>query len=135
MRKKMTAKRMTQDSLKRRVCPYRTLMSLVVLCALVGVNSSFSLPEGGSVESGTAEFLRPSPNTMILNASSDAVVNYDSFSISAQESMIINLPSVNGRILNRDLGGDSSQILGSLTCNGIFILLNESGIRVGPSGQ
>jgi len=55
--------------------------------------------------------------------------------IGANETVIINLPSASSEILNRVLGSEYSQLLGNLSCNGVFILINSNGIYIGPNAN
>ncbi|MCM8791089.1 MAG: filamentous hemagglutinin N-terminal domain-containing protein [Candidatus Omnitrophica bacterium] len=92
------------------------------------------LPQDPQVESGTATF-EIKDNVMSVTASDKAVINYSSFSIAANESVIITLPDITSSILNRDIGGSASNLGGALTCNGLFILINTSGIYVAPTAN
>lgn len=86
--------------------------------------SSFCLPQPADVGHGTAEITYPDASTMQINASDKAILNYRSFNINSGESVIVNLPTANSSILNRVLGDEASSILGSLSCNGAFFLVN-----------
>ncbi|MFC1632511.1 filamentous hemagglutinin N-terminal domain-containing protein, partial [Candidatus Omnitrophota bacterium] len=100
-----------------------------------GMGSLYSLPVPDKVVEGQAEFNYPDASTLSINASDKAIISYSSFNIAGNESVIINLPSVNSEILNRALGGSYSQLLGDLSCNGTFILINTSGIYAGPAAN
>jgi filamentous hemagglutinin family protein len=95
----------------------------------------FALPEIESIENGSIDTSNPDENTLVIDATDNTIINYSSFSISEGNSVIVNLPSVDSQILNRVLGGEASSILGSLYCNGMFILVNEAGIYIGPNAQ
>jgi filamentous hemagglutinin family protein len=92
----------------------------------------FCLPEPEKVVSGQAEFLYPDSTTLEINASDKAIINYKSFDILENESVIVRLPAVSNEILNRVIRNNASELLGRLSCNGIFLLINESGIYIGP---
>ena len=99
------------------------------------VQLAFALPEVDSVESGSVNISTPDSNTMNITASDKAIINYRSFSILQNESVIVNLPSSNSDILNRVTGNDISSIMGSLKCNGNFILINPNGITIGATAN
>jgi len=109
--------------------------ALFLSLLLISATCAFALPEPEEVVSGTAEFSYPDNTTLNINASDRAIINYRSFDIRENESVIINLPDVNNAILNRVLGDKASDILGNLTCNGIFVLVNRNGIYFGPKAN
>ncbi|MCM8800997.1 MAG: filamentous hemagglutinin N-terminal domain-containing protein [Candidatus Omnitrophica bacterium] len=109
-------------------------LSLFLVSSLLAPHC-FSLPVPEEIISGSAEFSYPDPSTLQINAQDKTIINYQSFDIGLNESVIINLPSVDSEVLNRVLGDKASEILGKLTCNGIFILVNKNGIYFGPQAQ
>jgi filamentous hemagglutinin family protein len=108
---------------------------LGLLFVSLASGTSFSLPEVENVESGQAQIQYPDAATLNINASDKAIINYKSFDIKENESVMINLPAVDNEILNRVLGDQASSILGKLTCNGIFIIVNKNGIYFGPGAN
>ena len=95
-------------------------------------NNIYGLPKDYKVVNGTAEF-HAQANTLTINASDKAIVNYGSFDIAAHEKVVVNLPTSASEILNRVNSPNPTQIHGMLTCNGYCILVNESGIYVAPT--
>ena len=95
----------------------------------------FCLPEPEEVVNGQADFVCPDAATMHINASEKCIVNYKSFNIAENESVVINLPSVSSEMLNRVIGNKASEILGKLSSNGVVILVNQNGIYIGPKAQ
>ena len=94
-----------------------------------------ALPQGASVVNGQVVISSPSANAMQINASSGAIVNWQAFSIGAGGVVQIGLPSASSAMLNRVVGGDASQILGSLQSNGRVFLLNPNGIVIGAGAR
>ena len=92
----------------------------------------FALPKDAEVVVGEAEFTYIDPQTLRIDAGDKTIINYQSFNINENESVLINLPSVNSSILNRITGGEASNILGILSCNGMLVLVNENGFYFGP---
>jgi len=117
--------------------PNRLFKLSIFIFALLfaGTANLYCLPEVDEVQSGGAEVQCPDPHTLRIDAQDKTIINYTSFDIQEDESVIITLPSVDSQILNRVLGSELSQLLGDLNCNGIFILINESGIYVGASAN
>ncbi|MBI4982524.1 MAG: filamentous hemagglutinin N-terminal domain-containing protein, partial [Candidatus Omnitrophica bacterium] len=99
------------------------------------VRDSFCLPEVDSVEAGSITFDNSVVNTMTINASDKAIVNYKSFSIAANETVNVVLPDSSSQILNRVVENNVSNILGNLFCNGVLFLVNPAGINVGPNAN
>jgi filamentous hemagglutinin family protein len=94
------------------------------------------LPQGAQVVQGQAKVSTPQPGQGLIQQGSDkAVINWQSFSIGANEGLRIEQPSVNSVLLNRVVGGDPSLILGRMQSNGQVFLLNPRGIVFGRGSQ
>ncbi len=75
-------------------------------------------------------------NTLTVQQNSNrAIINWNGFSIGANETTKFIQPGANAAILNRVTGGDISKIEGQLQSNGRVYLLNPNGIVVGPEGK
>ena len=109
------------------------IMSVSILALTTDI--SFSLPQDGEVVSGEAEFNYVNDNTLEITASDRSIIDFTSFNIASNESVFVYLPSVDAELLNRVLGGSVSELFGSLNCNGIFLLINESGIHIGSNAS
>ena len=120
-------RKLTQSNSK--VCSILVCSIIFLFCIQDFV---FSLPEVEQVVSGTAQISQPNSTTLQITADNNAIINYSSFNISENESVVINLPSADGQLLNRVLGNSASQLLGNLNSNGLFVLVNPSGIYIGP---
>jgi filamentous hemagglutinin family protein len=93
------------------------------------------LPSGGQVVSGAAT-ITTSGSAMTINQSTDKMIaNWQSFSIGAGNSVTFNQPGASSVALNRVVGQDPSQILGSLIANGQVFLVNPNGIVVGKGAS
>ena len=122
-------------SIKSLKSPKAFLCLLIMLFLnILYVNKVYSLPQDYEVVSGTAEFNKVD-NILTINASDKAIVNYKSFDIAANERVIINLPDINSQILNRVNSDNATNIFGTITCNGVFILVNQSGIYIAPTAN
>ena len=87
-------------------------------------------PQGAQVLQGTAT-LTEKDKTLTVTTSNGAVINWQQFNIGVGETTRFVQPSVSSQVLNRVLGGNPSQILGSLQSNGQVFLINPSGIAFG----
>src|SRR5688572_21015229 len=89
--------------------------------ALPGV--ALAGPSGGEVVSGNITIGIPNPLTTVVDQTSHTgIVNWQSFSVGSDESVLFNLPSASSSILNRVVGGDASEILGHMQSNGRVFL-------------
>lgn len=111
-----------------------SLMLAVALYASLNIQVALALPKGEQVAAGTASFQRNGNSLRIDQSSQQAIVNWQSFGISANEA--VNLYQSNrGVALFRVLGSESSQIFGSLTATGSLFLSNPNGILFAPGAQ
>ncbi len=88
-------------------------------------------PRGAEVVHGTASFATPNPHTLEITNSPSAILNWQSFDIGAAETTRFIQESAASAVLNRVVGGSSSEILGNLLSNGRVFLINEAGILIG----
>jgi len=95
----------------------------------------FSNPKGGKVLEGSVEMNRDQSVFIIQQYSDQAILHWDSFSISERDLTQIIQPSVHASLLNRVEGNLPSKIDGSLIANGKVYLLNPNGILIGPKGK
>ncbi|QYF95718.1 caspase family protein [Massilia sp. PAMC28688] len=92
------------------------------------------LPTGLQVVSGTAPAVIDGSQLTITN-SPNAVLNWESFSIGANNGVRFEQESASSKVLNRVVGNDPSSILGSLTSNGEVWLVNPHGVLFGSSAR
>ncbi|MFH2134387.1 MAG: filamentous hemagglutinin N-terminal domain-containing protein [Pseudomonadota bacterium] len=104
------------------------LSTLTVLCLLgFGVQAN---PMGGSVVNGSATF-NTNGNTLTVTNTPGAIIHWQDFSIQQNEITRFNQQSASSAVLNRVVGGNTSQILGSLQSNGRVFLVNPNGVVFG----
>ncbi|MEL6497632.1 MAG: filamentous hemagglutinin N-terminal domain-containing protein [Planctomycetota bacterium] len=99
-----------------------------VLVMLAG--TALAGPEGERVVAGQASFDRAGTTTTIT-AGHNAIIEYGSFDIGANEAVRFVQPSSDARVLNRVLGQSPTQISGSLSANGQVYIVNEAGVYFG----
>jgi len=118
--------------------PIRLLARAFLTCtALVGVPTYAQtvLPRGGSVVSGNATIGPVTGGTMsVTQTSQHAIINWDSFSVGAGQSIRFNQPNADAAILNRVTGSATSTIAGQITGNGQVYLINPNGIAITATG-
>ena len=104
--------------------------------ALVGTSSPASaLPQGGEVAAGAADIAKSQAEMAIHQATENAVINWQSFNIAANERVNIFQPNAQAALLNRVLGNNPSEIFGTLSANGRVFLVNPAGVLFAPGAQ
>ena len=110
----------------------RTLaVSLMLSCGV----AAYAAPVGGVVTAGGASINHGTGNTLITQTTQNAAINWLSFNVAAGESVKFVQPNASSVALNRVLGADPSNILGSLSANGKVFLVNPNGILFGQGAQ
>ena len=110
--------------------------SLLTLCVWPGLQSvgAQTLPSGLNVVQGSAR-TTTTGNTLTITNSPGALLNWNSFSIGAQNTVRFDQVNASSQVLNRVVGNDPSSILGRLSSNGKVWLLNQNGILFGQSAR
>lgn len=107
----------------------------VSMLALAMVPSAQAAPTGGQVVSGTGKISQSGNVTDINQASQNLSLNWQTFNVSAQETVNFLQPSASAVAVNRIVGGSGSQILGHLNANGQVYLINPDGIVFGKGAE
>ena len=92
-----------------------------------------ALPSAGQFVAGHGAISKGSQALTITQSSPTGIINWQSFSIGAGNSVFFNNGA--GSTLNRVTGGSLSQIDGLLRGTGSVYLINPQGIVVGPGGK
>jgi filamentous hemagglutinin family protein len=92
------------------------------------------LPTGMTVINGQVNAVQNGKN-LSLSTSDKSVLNWQSFSVGAQNGVVFQQPSASSQVLNRVVGQDPSSILGSLQSNGKVWLLNPNGVLFGKDAR
>ncbi len=88
-------------------------------------------PQDGTVVRGTATIAPETGGvTTVTQTSSRAVIDWSSFSLGTNESLIFKQPSASSVTLNRVTAGPGSVISGNVTANGRVFLLDPRGVLV-----
>src|SRR5579863_3716216 len=86
-------------------------------------------PSGGHVAAGQASIATSNANGLVVKETSQsAIINWQQFSIGSGQYVQFIQPSSSSVVLNRVVGGNASQIFGSLTANGQVFLINPNGV-------
>ncbi|MDD1608159.1 MAG: filamentous hemagglutinin N-terminal domain-containing protein, partial [Methylococcaceae bacterium] len=109
---------------------------LLATSLLICATPVWALPTGDALVAGQATVNTPNAGQMQINqASQNAVINWQGFSIAPNEAVKIQQPNANAALLNRVVGQDASQIQGQLNANGQVYLVNPNGVVFGKTAQ
>ncbi len=116
--------------------PRERLLAALVAAAFAAPPAWAELPTGPNVTAGAASVQNTSPRSQTITQATDkAVIDWRSFSIGADHSVLFRQPASSSVVLNRVVGDAAgiarSNILGTLTANGQVFLVNPSGIYFG----
>ena len=112
-----------------------TKLALVVGWTMAG-QVALANPTGGQVVAGSATIVDAGGGTLnILQQSDRGIINWQSFSIGAGETVNFIQRSASSVTLNRVLGNDPSAIFGRLNANGTVMLVNPNGIVFGAGSR
>ncbi|MEO7852543.1 MAG: filamentous hemagglutinin N-terminal domain-containing protein, partial [Rubrivivax sp.] len=92
------------------------------------------LPSGMNTVAGQVSS-KTNGNALTVTNSPNAIINWKSFSIGAQNSVRFDQVNSGSKVLNRVTGNDPSSILGSLSSNGHVWLLNQNGVLFGQGAR
>ncbi len=135
----MTIRRLHRQSTRRRTdCSgvYRLLCAVLASIQILAPTLAAALPTDGQVAAGQATIQQTNSTTLTIQQATDkAILNWNSFSIAANEAVHFVQPSISAIALNRVIGVDPSVILGQLQSNGRIFLINPNGILFGAGAQ
>jgi len=95
----------------------------------------FAAPLGGQVTSGSGNINHSGATTSITQNSQNLSLNWDSFNVTASETVNFIQPSASAIAVNRILDTNGSQIFGQINSNGQIYLINPNGILFGQGAQ
>src|SRR5258705_9719283 len=113
----------------------RPIARAVAFALLAGIVPAWAGPTGEQVVAGQASVSRAGTNTLITQGTDRAAINWLTFDIGATESVRFAQPSASSIALNRVLGQNATEILGSLSANGQVFILNPNGVLFGKGAQ
>jgi filamentous hemagglutinin family protein len=104
------------------------------LTAWIAGQFAYGNPVGPAVVSGQASFATRGNQLSVTNTPG-AIINWQQFSIQANETTRFIQPSAASAVLNRVTGVNPSLLLGTLQSNGRVFLINPNGILFGAGAQ
>ncbi|HKO08714.1 MAG TPA: filamentous hemagglutinin N-terminal domain-containing protein, partial [Alphaproteobacteria bacterium] len=121
--------------------PHAQLKALLLVTTLLTPSAALAqvasnaLPSGANVASGQVTLSQSGSTLDVNQASSRAIINWQSFNIGSQAKVDFNQPSSSAVALNRVLGGSIAQIYGQLHANGQIFLLDPAGVIFGAGAS
>ena len=106
------------------------MFTLYFFCA----NMAFASPYGAQVVNGNVSINTQGNNLTVTN-SPNSIINWQGFSIAANEAVRFIQQSSQSSVLNRVISQNPSAILGALQSNGRVFLINPNGILFGQGAQ
>lgn len=110
-------------------------LRLLSVALLLGIPTAQAAPQGGQVTSGSGSVVQSGTVTTIQQNSQHLSLNWQSFNVSAQETVNFLQPAANAIAVNRILDSNGSRILGQINANGQVWLINPNGILFGQGAQ
>ena len=109
--------------------------ALLLVSAAACPSLAQTLPTGGSVAAGNVSIGTPQHGTLNINQStSQAIINWNTFSVGAGGTVNFNQPGVSSATLNRVTSSTPSSIAGTINAPGTVMLVNPNGIAITKSG-
>ncbi|MBU1364995.1 MAG: filamentous hemagglutinin N-terminal domain-containing protein [Gammaproteobacteria bacterium] len=93
------------------------------------------LPTGGQVVAGQAAISQAGATMNIIQTSSRAAIDWQTFNVGSAATVNIAQPSASSVTLNRVLGGSPSEIFGHISAPGQVFLVNPGGVYFSPSAS
>ncbi len=112
----------------------RNAVAVAVASCFVITSPVYANPIGADVVSGVVSMAQQG-NALNITNSPGAIINWQGFSIGANEATRFIQQSAASSVLNRVVGQDPSSILGALQSNGRVFLINPNGVLFGAGAQ
>ncbi|WP_377701415.1 YDG domain-containing protein [Pseudoduganella sp. UC29_71] len=110
----------------------RRKLLAVLVAACYG--SAYGNPSAPQVVAGQASFLQQG-NLFTITNTPNTIINWQNFSVNANEITRFIQQSGDSKVLNRIVGQDPTQILGALQSNGKVFLINPNGVLFGKDAR
>src|SRR3546814_17885108 len=121
-----------------RIAPALPPVTTAVLLALAANAGAQVLPTGFVVDTGTVStpVINGTGDTMDINqGSQNAIINWETFSISDGYTVNFNQPGVTSIAMTRVLGASASNIFGNLHSNGHVFMIHTNDVLLGATAR
>lgn len=106
--------------------------SLLLSYALFSFSAAWAQPSQPHIVQGSADLRAIDSQTLEIHTAHRTKINWDDFSIAHGETTRFVQPSEASVVINQVTGLQRSEILGTLSANGLVYLINPQGIFIGP---
>ncbi|MBN8968875.1 MAG: filamentous hemagglutinin N-terminal domain-containing protein [Rhizobiales bacterium] len=111
-------------------------MTMTAMAALMVLSRPvLAGPVGGTVVDGAAAISQAGTATNINQPTNKAIINWQGFSVGANESVNFYQPGASSVTLNRVIGNETSVINGAINANGQVFIVNSAGVLFGKGSQ
>ena len=114
---------------------YRFLIAFLVYMIGGFATLVYALPKGGTISSGAGKIDSSSSSLTVTQTTNKIIINWESFSIGNNESVIFLQPDSSSSALNNVLGNSRTVVEGNLAANGQIVLSNPNGIFISPTAK
>ena len=114
---------------------YRFLIAFLVYLIGGFPTLAYALPQGGTISSGAGTIDTSGSSLTVNQTTNKIIINWESFSIGNNESVIFLQPDSTSSALNNVLGNSRTVVEGNLSANGQIVLSNPNGIFISPSAN
>ena len=112
----------------------KIILLFFLICFSLKSNSN-ELPSGENIISGQVS-VSSSESLMTIDQNTDqAIIEWNSFNIGQNNSVMFNQPSINASALNRVISGNPTTLAGTLSANGNIFVVNENGVYFTPTSS
>ncbi len=109
---------------------------MLQIASMLFSTTVWALPQDGNVAAGSSTITQPNAATMHINQTTDkSIINWQGYSIGANEKVQYFQPNSGSISLNRVIGQDPSLIYGQLSANGQVWVINPNGLLIGNGAQ
>ena len=95
----------------------------------------YALPQGGTISSGAGTIDTTGSSLTVTQTTNKIIINWESFSVGKNESVIFLQPDKASSALNNILGNSRTVVEGNLSANGQIVLSNPNGIYISPTAN
>ena len=127
--------RILNYDLRRECMITRFIVALLVYLIGGFPTSGYALPKGGVISSGAGTIESSGSSLTVTQATDKIVIDWESFSVGNNESVIFLQPNSNSSALNNILGNSRTVVEGNLSANGQIVLSNPNGIYISPTAK
>ena len=114
---------------------YRFLIALLIYMIGGFPTLVYALPQGGTIASGAGTIDTSGSALTVTQTTNKIIINWESFSIGNNESVIFLQPDSTSSALNNVLGTSRTVVEGNLLANGQIVLSNPNGIFLSPNAN